>query len=107
MKKFLAWGSCLCVLGLSQGWAQSYPAKPIQMMISSTPGAGTDLSGRTVAERLSERLGVPVVVTNNGGAAGLIAADIFKRASPDGYSIMATNDNQVLMVALEIGRAHV
>lgn len=89
----------LCALGGVVS-AQSYPVKPIQMMISSTPGAGTDLSGRTVAEKLGERLGVPVVVTNNGGAAGLIAADQFKRAAPDGYAIMATNDNQVLMVAL-------
>jgi tripartite-type tricarboxylate transporter receptor subunit TctC len=81
-------------------FAQSYPAKPIQMMVSSAPGAGTDLVGRTVAEKMAERMGVPVVVTNNGGAAGLIAAEQFKRAAPDGYSILFTNDNLVLMMAL-------
>ena len=80
--------------------SQSYPVKPIQMLISSTPGAGTDLAGRTISERLSAKLGVPVVVTNNGGAAGLIAAEAFKRAPNDGYSFLFSNDNQVLMIAL-------
>ena len=77
-----------------------YPTKPIQMMVSSAPGAGTDLVGRTVADKLGERLGVPVVVSNNGGAAGLIAAEAFKRAAPDGHSILFTNDNLILMMAL-------
>ncbi|MFM9970991.1 MAG: Bug family tripartite tricarboxylate transporter substrate binding protein [Burkholderiales bacterium] len=86
--------------GSGVAWAQTYPAKPIQMVISSTPGAGTDLAGRTVSERLSTKLGVPVVVTNNGGAAGLIASEAFKRAPNDGYSFLFSNDNQVLMIAL-------
>jgi len=81
-----------------------YPVKPIQMMVSSAPGAGTDLGGRTIADRLAERLGVAVVVANNGGAAGLIAAEAFKRAVPDGYSILFTNDNLVLSMALGSNR---
>ncbi|MSQ53690.1 MAG: tripartite tricarboxylate transporter substrate binding protein [Betaproteobacteria bacterium] len=83
----------------THGFAQ-YPVKPIQMMVSSTPGAGTDLVGRTVADKLAERMGVAVVVGNNGGAAGLIAAEAFKRAAPDGHAILFTNDNLVLMMAL-------
>lgn len=81
-----------------------YPVKPIQMMVSSAPGAGTDLGGRTIADRLAERLGVAVVVANNGGAAGLIAAEAFKRAAPDGYSMLFTNDNLVLSMALGSNR---
>ena len=79
--------------------AQSYPSKPIQMILSTTPGAGTDLMGRTLAERLGERMG-PIVVINNGAAAGLVAAQLAKRAAPDGYTLLFTNDNLVLMQAL-------
>lgn len=97
----MRWFALLILLVMNGAvFAQAYPSKPIQMMVSSAPGAGTDLVGRTVAEKLAERMGVPVVVTNNGGAAGLIAAEQFKRATPDGYSLFFTNDNLVLMMAL-------
>ena len=90
----------LVAIGAATQCLAQYPVKPIQMTVSSTPGAGTDLVGRTVADKLAERLGVPVIVANNGGAAGLIAAEAFKRATPDGHSILFTNDNLVLMMAL-------
>jgi tripartite-type tricarboxylate transporter receptor subunit TctC len=95
--------SAAAILCAAQSAAQTYPVKPIQLIVSSAPGAGTDLMGRTVAERLAERLG-SVVVTNNGGAAGLIAAESAKRAAPDGYTLLFSNDNLVLMMALGSNR---
>ncbi|MCC6474035.1 MAG: tripartite tricarboxylate transporter substrate binding protein [Burkholderiales bacterium] len=79
---------------------QPYPAKPIQMIVNSAPGAGTDLTARTVSERLGERLGTTLVVDNRGGAAGIIGAQAAKRAAADGYTLLFTNDNMVLMIAL-------
>ena len=61
----------LAAIGAATQCLAQYPVKPIQMTVSSAPGAGTDLVGRTVADKLAERLGVPVIVANNGGAAGL------------------------------------
>lgn len=80
--------------------AQAYPSKPIQMSVSTSPGAGTDLMGRTIAERLGPRLGTTIVVENRPAAAGLLAGQMAKRAAPDGYNLLFTNDNLVLMMAL-------
>ena len=77
-----------------------YPVKPIQLIVSTAPGAGTDLMSRTVSERLGPRLGTAIVVENRAAAAGLVAAQSMKRAAPDGYTLMFTNDNLVLSIAL-------
>ena len=81
-----------------------YPSKPIQLIVSSTPGAGTDLMARTLSDRLARRLGASVIVDNRGGAGGLIAARVAKKAAPDGYTLMFTNDNLVLLIALGSNR---
>jgi tripartite-type tricarboxylate transporter receptor subunit TctC len=80
--------------------AQAYPSKPIQLIASSTPGAGVDLMARTLADRLGPRLGTSLVVENQGGAGGLIAAQAVKRAAPDGYTLLFTSANLVLQIAL-------
>src|SRR5688572_18149672 len=68
--------------------SQSYPARPIRMVIGFPPGGGTDIVGRIVAQRLSEVLGQSVLPDNRGGAAGLIATEIVAKAPPDGYTIL-------------------
>jgi tripartite-type tricarboxylate transporter receptor subunit TctC len=68
--------------------AQSYPAKPIRMIIGFPPGGGTDIVGRIVAQRLSEVLGQQILPDNRGGAAGQIAAELAAKAPPDGYTVM-------------------
>ncbi|MFM9970990.1 MAG: Bug family tripartite tricarboxylate transporter substrate binding protein [Burkholderiales bacterium] len=95
---------CLGAPCLQQTWAQSYPSKPVQLVVASIPGAATDLVARTLSDRLAERMGAPVVVTNNGGAAGLVAAQALKRAAPDGYSILLATDSLALMMALGTNR---
>src|SRR5688572_20797112 len=67
---------------------QSYPAKPIKLVIPFPPGGSTDVIGRLVGQKLSDALGQPVVVDNRGGAGGVIGADFTAKSPPDGYTIL-------------------
>lgn len=67
--------------------AQSWPAKPIRMVIPFPPGGATDLIGRLSAQRLTETLGQPVLVENRGGAGGTIGTELGMRSAPDGYTL--------------------
>jgi tripartite-type tricarboxylate transporter receptor subunit TctC len=68
--------------------AQSWPAKPVHMVIPWPTGGGNDILGRLLAEALTPALGQSIVVDNRGGANGLIGAEAVARAAPDGYTIM-------------------
>jgi tripartite-type tricarboxylate transporter receptor subunit TctC len=67
---------------------QTYPAKPIRMIIGFPPGGGTDIVGRIVAVRMSEGLKQQILPDNRGGASGQIAAELAAKAPPDGYTVM-------------------
>lgn len=78
-----------------------YPSKPIRVIVPYPPGASTDLLGRTIAQKLSTNLGVPVIVDNKGGASGIIGSEMLARAAPDGYTIgVAVPSTHSLPVAL-------
>jgi tripartite-type tricarboxylate transporter receptor subunit TctC len=66
---------------------QPYPSRTIRLYVGSPPGSGSDLVARLMAQKLSERLGQPVVVEQKLGAAGLIAADTVAKAVPDGHTL--------------------
>lgn len=84
-----------CAL-LSQ--AQTWPAQTIRVVVPFTPGTGMDTIARTVAPRLAERLGQPVVVQNTPGASGNIGADNVAKAQPDGYTVLM-GANTMLMAS--------
>ena len=65
----------------------NYPDKPIRLIVAFPAGGSTDIIGRIVAQRLSERLGQSIVVENRGGAGGTIGTDIASKAAPDGYTL--------------------
>jgi len=65
----------------------NYPDKPIRLIVAFPAGGSTDIIGRLVAQRLSERLGQSIVVENRGGAGGTIGTDIASKAAPDGYTL--------------------
>jgi tripartite-type tricarboxylate transporter receptor subunit TctC len=67
--------------------AQAWPTHPVKLIVPFPPGGGTDLTARSVASRLAETLGQPVVVENRGGAGGTIGADAVAKSAPDGYTI--------------------
>jgi tripartite-type tricarboxylate transporter receptor subunit TctC len=74
---------------LQPAWAQSYPNKPIRLIVPYPPGASTnDILGRGLAKRLSEALGVQVVVDNRAGAGGNIGSEIAAKSAPDGYTLL-------------------
>lgn len=68
--------------------AQSYPAKPIRLLVPFPPGAGADVVARALAQKVTEGLGVQVIVDNRGGAGGTLGASIASRAAADGYTLM-------------------
>lgn len=81
--------SALSALGASAGaTAQEYPTKPIRFIVPFAPGAGTDMIARTIAQRLNEAWGHPVVVDHRPGGTGAVGSMVVAQAAPDGYTMM-------------------
>lgn len=78
---------------VGQAHAQAYPGRPIKLLVPFTPGGGTDLLARVVAQKMAEGLGQPIVVENRPGANTLIATEAVARAAPDGYTLIMQTNN--------------
>lgn len=72
--------------------AQSWPAKPVRIVVAYLPGGGIDIIGRQLAEKLGAAWGQPVVVENRPGANTILATDVVAKSAPDGYTILLTTD---------------
>jgi tripartite-type tricarboxylate transporter receptor subunit TctC len=68
--------------------AQTYPSKPVRLIVPFPPGGSNDVVGRMIAAQLSTRLDKPVIVENQGGAGGLIGTEMAARSQPDGYTLL-------------------
>ena len=80
--------------------APGYPNKAIRIVVPWAPGAGTDLSIRTIAPKLSEVLGQQIIVDNRVGASGIVGTEIVAKAAPDGYTLLFTTTDLAINSAL-------
>jgi tripartite-type tricarboxylate transporter receptor subunit TctC len=80
--------AAVLVLAAGAAHAQSYPTKPIKMIVPWPPGGGVDTSARIISEPLSQRLGQPIVIENKPGAAGNIGTALAANEKPDGYTLL-------------------
>ena len=87
MKLMLTLASIAAVAGVP-ALAQTYPAKPVRMIVPFPAGGATDIVARLIAQKLGEAFGQQVIVDNRGGAAGTIGSDLAAKAPPDGYTIL-------------------
>jgi len=92
----LAVGTALC--GPMSAGAQTYPDRPIRMLIGFPPGGTVDTVGRIIGPALSARLGQPIIIENRGGAAGTLAVEAAARAQPDGYTIVFASAGALVIV---------
>jgi tripartite-type tricarboxylate transporter receptor subunit TctC len=80
--------AALVAIGASAAQAQSYPTRPIKLIVPWPAGGGVDTSARLIAEPLSQRLGQPIVIENKPGAAGNIGTALAAKEKPDGYTLL-------------------
>jgi tripartite-type tricarboxylate transporter receptor subunit TctC len=85
---------------LAQSPADTYPAKPVRLIVPFAPGGGTDITARTIAQKLTERLGQQVVADNRPGANGTIGVDLASKSPPDGYTLSMISSSHSVNVSL-------
>ena len=85
----------LAALGSGAVVAQTYPTKPVRLLVGFLPGGGSDTFGRLIAQTLTERLGHTVVVDNRPGAGGTIATEAVVRSAPDGYTLLLGSPSEI------------
>jgi tripartite-type tricarboxylate transporter receptor subunit TctC len=76
--------------------ADTYPSRPIRLIVPYPPGGGTDIVGRVLGEKLSASLGQPIIVDNRGGAGGVLGTEIVAKAVPDGYTLLLVPTSHVI-----------
>ena len=89
MKKLRA--GCLAVavaLAIAPCWSQSYPVRPIRIIVPTPAGGPTDFTARAMGQRMTEAWGQQIIIDNRGGAGGIIAHDLAAKATPDGYTLI-------------------
>ena len=93
---------CCLLCGFStHGWAQSYPAKTVRLVVPFTAGSGTDTVGRLVGGGLAQVFGQQVIIDNRGGASGIIGTELAAKAPPDGYTLVLINQSHAANVTLQ------
>jgi tripartite-type tricarboxylate transporter receptor subunit TctC len=81
-------------------WSQTYPARPVHVVVGFPGGSSQDIVARIVGQWLSERLGQPFIIDNRSGAGGNIAVETVVNAAPDGYTLLMTGPNNAVNATL-------
>jgi tripartite-type tricarboxylate transporter receptor subunit TctC len=103
MKKLLMIAAALCVAGLAHG--QSWPSKPVRVIVNVAPGGVADITARVLGARLQETLGQPFIVENRAGGDGYIGFEPAVRAEPDGYTLVYAPGSTVMIAPHIVNRA--
>ncbi|WP_310609842.1 tripartite tricarboxylate transporter substrate binding protein [Limnohabitans sp.] len=90
----------LCSLAGLNAHAQSYPTKPLRIVVPFGAGGVADLTARTVAQKMSEGLGQSVVIDNRPGAGGIVAAEMVAKSEPDGYTLLLMSNANAVSAGL-------
>src|SRR6188474_766341 len=81
------------LLAAANAYSQAYPSKPIRIVVPFAAGGPADITARTIGPRMTELLGVPIIVDNRGGANGVIGAENAIRSPPDGYTLLGSTSS--------------
>ena len=93
-------GAVLMLCAVSSALAQSYPSKPVRLIVPFPPGGAVDYYARAVQNRLAETLGQTIVIENRAGAGGMIGAELVAKSPPDGYTLLIGN---IAALAMNVG----
>lgn len=98
LKRFARGAAAVALCAASAVWAQSYPNKPVHVIVQYPPGGTPDIYGRIMANELGKVWAQPVVVENRAGASGTIGTDYVAKAAPDAYTLLFAGDGPIVVV---------
>ena len=96
----LALSVCLCVVGQALAQTQTFPVKPLKIVVPNAAGGAADITARTVAQKLSDALGQSVVVENKPSAGGIVAGEQVARSDPDGHTLLLISSGTAVSASL-------
>ena len=100
-RRFLSLGAAALAAPLSRrAFAQSYPTRPIHVVVGFAAGGGADIMARLIGQALGERLGQQIIVDNRPGAGTNISAELVVKAQPDGYTLLLVNSPAAINATL-------
>jgi tripartite-type tricarboxylate transporter receptor subunit TctC len=94
LRRTVMLGAAIAAISPRVAWTQSYPAKPIKLVVPYAPGGSADVLGRVVGRHLSELWSQPVVIDNRPGANGILGTEFAAKQPPDGYTLYLGTDSQ-------------
>ena len=100
VSRTLGAAACISALAVANVAAQNYPAKPIRIVVPFGAGGVADLTARTVAQKMSESLGQPVIIDNKPGAGGVVAGEAVAKADSDGYTLLLMSNGTAVSAGL-------
>jgi tripartite-type tricarboxylate transporter receptor subunit TctC len=100
LKQIVAVAVAAFSISLNTAQAETFPSKPIHLIVPFAAGGGVDICARVIGQRMSESLGQPVIVENRPGAGTIVGAEYVARSAPDGYTIMMTTNGQTILPSL-------
>ncbi|MBS0549008.1 MAG: tripartite tricarboxylate transporter substrate binding protein [Proteobacteria bacterium] len=96
----LLMGAMLALAGSAGAGAQTFPDKPVRLVVPFPPGSGTDIIGRLLAQELTNAWGQTVLVDNRPGASTIVGTEIVAKSPPDGYTVVMASNNHAMNVSL-------